>query len=180
MKKRTKMTALLMAMVLAMGSMTACGSSDDSNDTNTDTNTESNTNADSGSTEKIKLTVWAPQEDQTDYSKVDAKYGDNLLKYMCEAFDDAHSEWDIDFEYKVCSEGDAYNELSKDAAAGGDVFMYAGDQTVNLVENGIANQLVVDDELKSNNPANAFDTVTIDDAVYGVPITPNSGFMYDD
>lgn len=169
-----------MAMVLAMGSMTACGSSDDSNDTNTDTNTESNTNADSGSTEKIKLTVWAPQEDQTDYSKVDAKYGDNLLKYMCEAFDDAHSEWDIDFEYKVCSEGDAYNELSKDAAAGGDVFMYAGDQTVNLVENGIANQLVVDDELKSNNPANAFDTVTIDDAVYGVPFTPNSWFMYYD
>lgn len=166
-----------MAMVLVMGSMTACGSSDDSNNTSSD---DTNTNTNSGSTETIKLTVWAPQEDQTDYSKVDSKYGDNLLEYMCEAFNDAHPEWDIKFDYKVCSEGDAYSELSKDAAAGGDVFMYAGDQSVALVENGIANQLVVDDELKNGNPANAFDSVTVDGAVYGVPFTPNTWFMYYD
>lgn len=176
MKKRTKIVALLMAMVLVMGSMTACGSDSDSNDTNSD----SNTTSDSGSSEKIKLTVWAPQEDQTDYSSVDSKYGDNLLEYMCNAFNDAHPEWDIEFDYKVCSEGEAYEQLSKDAAAGGDVFMYAGDQTVSLVEAGIANQLVVDDETKNNNPANAFDTVTIDDAIYGVPFTPNTWFMYYD
>lgn len=182
MKKRTKMVALLMAMVLVMGSMTACGSSDDNNDSSTSDNTsgDTNTNDNSGSSEEIKLTVWAPQEDQTDYSKVDSKYGSNLLEYMCNTFNDAHPEWNIKFDYKVCSEGDAYTELSKDAAAGGDVFMYAGDQTVNMVENGIANQLVVDDELKNNNPANAFDTVTIDGAVYGVPFTPNTWFMYYD
>lgn len=179
MKKRTKIVALLMAMVLVMGSMTACGSSDDNNDTNT-SGDNTNTNDNSGSSEKIKLTVWAPQEDQTDYSKVDSKYGDNLLEYMCNAFNDAHPEWDIEFEYKVCAEGDAYTELSKDAAAGGDVFMYAGDQSVSLVEAGIANQIVVDDETKNNNPANSFDAVTIDGAVYGVPFTPNTWFMYYD
>lgn len=176
MKKRTKIVALLMAMVLVMGSMTACGSDSDSDSKSNDTNTTS----DSGSSEKIKLTVWAPQEDQTDYSSVDSKYGDDLLKYMCQAFNDAHPEWDIEFDYKVCSEGDAYGELSKDAAAGGDVFMYAGDQSVALVENGIANPIVVDDETKNNNPANAFDAVTIDDAIYGVPFTPNTWFMYYD
>ena len=182
MKKRTKIVSLLMAMVLVMGSMTACGSSDDSSsDTSSnDTNTSENTSENSGSTEKIKLTVWAPQEDQTDYSSVDSKYGDNLLKYMCNAFKDAHPEWNIEFDYKVCSEGDAYSELSKDAAAGGDVFMYAGDQSVSLVENGIANQLVIDDETKNGNPANAFDAVTVDGAVYGVPFTPNTWFMYYD
>ena len=135
MKKRTKITALLMAMVLVMGSMTACGSDDSdekdtSNTTNNDTNTEAEATPDASQEEakSLKLTVWAPQEDQTDYSSVDSKYGDNLLKYMCNAFKDAHPEWNIEFDYKVCSEGDAYSELSKDAAAGGDVFMYAGDQ----------------------------------------------------
>lgn len=180
MKKRTKIVALLMAMVLVMGSMTACGSSDDNNDTSTSDNTSGDTNDNSSSSEKIKLTVWAPQEDQTDYSKVDSKYGKSLLEYMCNAFNDAHPEWDIEFEYGVCSEGTAYEDISKDAAAAGDVFMYAGDQTVSLVEAGIANQLVIDDATKSANPANAFDTVTIDGAIYGVPFTPNTWFMYYD
>ena len=179
MKKRTKIVALLMAMVLVMGSMTACGS--DSDNDSSDTNTsDTNTSGDSGSSEKIKLTVWAPQEDHNDYSSVDSKYGKSLIEYMCNAFNDAHPEWDIEFDYKVCSEGDAYTELSKDAAAGGDVFMYAGDQTAAMVEAGITNQIVVDDDTKNNNPANAFDAVTIDGAVYGVPFTPNTWFLYYD
>ena len=180
MKKRTKTLALLMAMVLAMGSMTACGSDSDSDKKDTDTKTESNSNEESGKTEDIKLTVWTPQEEKTDYSKIDSKYSDGLIQYMCNAFNDAHPEWNIEFEYKVCAESDAYKELSKDAAAGGDVFMFAGDQTVDLVQSGIASQLVVSDELKNDNPENAFDTVTIDDGIYGVPFTPNTWFMYYD
>ena len=190
MKKRTKITALLMAMVLVMGSMTACGSDDSdekketSNTTNNDTNTSSEATPDASQEEakSLKLTVWAPQEDMNDYSDIDEKYKnkDGLIGYMCDQFNAAHPNWDIQFEYKVCGEDQAYGELSKDAEAGADVFMYAGDQAASLVEDGIMNQLVVGEDITSNNPADAMDAVTINDGVYGVPFTPNTWFMYYD
>ena len=169
-----------MAMVLAMGSMTACGGGSDTPATGGDT-----PSGDAGTQEQveakdIKLTVWAPQEEQTDYSAVDAKYGDHLLKYMCEAFDEAHPEWNIEFDYKVCSEGDAYSELSKDAAAGGDVFMFAGDQTASLVSEGILNPLAGTEEVAANNGERAMAAATVDGMVYGIPFTPNTWFMYYD
>lgn len=189
MKKRTKITALLMAMVLVMGSMTACGSDDSeekdtSNTANNDTNTEAEATPDASQEEakSLKLTVWAPQEDHNDYSSVDEKYKNKhgLIGYMCDQFNEAHPNWDIEFDYKVCGEDQAYNELSKDPEAGGDVFMYAGDQSVALVENGIMNQLVIGEDVTSNNPADAMNAVTVDDGVYGVPFTPNTWFMYYD
>ena len=111
MKKRTKITALLMAMVLVMGSMTACGSDDSdekketSNTTNNDTNTSSEATPDASQEEakSLTLTVWAPQEDHNDYSSVDAKYKNDhgLIGYMCDQFNEAHPNWDIKFEYKA-------------------------------------------------------------------------------
>lgn len=168
-----------MVLVMAMGSMTACGSKDDTDNTSSDT---SNTSSDTTSTEpeKIELTVWTPQEDQADYSKIDEKYGKSLIEYMCNAFNDAHPEWDIDFTYAVCAESDAYKELSKDAAAGADVFMYAGDQFASLVNNGIVLELLGLDDVVANNGEKAMNAVTMNDNVYGVPFTPNTWFMYYD
>ena len=68
-----------MAMVLVMGSMTACGSKDDT--ANTDNSSTGGDTATTTETKDITLTVWSPQDDQADFSKVDAKYGDNLLAY---------------------------------------------------------------------------------------------------
>lgn len=167
-----------MAMVLVMGSMTACGSKDETANTN-----NSSTGGDTATkteTKDITLTVWSPQDDQADFSKVDAKYGDNLLAYMCEAFNEAHPEWNITFKYAVCSEGDAYTELSKDAAAGADVFMYAGDQATSLIKNGIAQPLLGLDDVKANNGERAIQAVTNGSDTYGVPFTPNTWFLYYD
>lgn len=181
MKKRTKLVALLMAMVLVMGSMTACGSKEEADTTGT-TDTTNTTSDDTTSADPIdvKLTVWAPQEDQVSYADKDAKYGDNLIKYMCDAFNDAHPEWNIEFDYAVCPESDAYKELSKDAEAGADVFMYAGDQIASLVNNGIALELLGLDEVVANNTEVAMKSVTMKDSVYGIPFTPNTWFMYYD
>ena len=75
MKKRTKLVALLMAMVLVMGSMTACGSKEEADTSGTtDTSDTSNTTSDdttSADPIDVQLTVWAPQEDQKDYSDKD-------------------------------------------------------------------------------------------------------------
>ena len=184
MKKRTKLVALLMAMVLVMGSMTACGSKEEADTSGTtDTSDTSNTTSDdttSADPIDVQLTVWAPQEDQKDYSDKDSKYGSSLIEYMCNAFNDAHPEWNIEFKYAVCPESDAYKELSKDAAAGADVFMYAGDQVASLVNNGIALPLLGLDEVVANNTEIAMQSVTMKDSVYGIPFTPNTWFMYYD
>ncbi|MBQ1392687.1 MAG: extracellular solute-binding protein, partial [Lachnospiraceae bacterium] len=172
MKKRTKIVALLMAMVLVMGSMTACG--DKKKD-----DTASSDNNKTQQTEKVTLTVWAPQEDQKVYSSVSDK---KLLKYMCDEFNAAHPEWDITFKYAVCGEDKAKDEVTKDVAAAADVYMYAGDQVQTLVDAGallpIADQQLTD--VKANNEENALSAVTIDNKVYGVPFTPNTWFLYYD
>ena len=175
---------LLMAMVLSMGSLAACGGSKDESTTGGDSTTTTDAAATdavaSQETKNVKLTVWAPQEESKDYSKIDAKYGKNLLEYMCEQFDEAHPEWEIDFEYKVCSEADAYTELSKDASIGGDVFMYAGDQTASLVQEGIVLPLTGMDEVAANNGEKAIAAASVKGMNYGVPFTPNTWFLYYD
>jgi len=161
-----------MAMVLVMGSMTACG--DKKKD-----DTASSDNNKTQQTEKVTLTVWAPQEDQKVYSSVSDK---KLLKYMCDEFNAAHPEWDITFKYAVCGEDKAKDEVTKDVAAAADVYMYAGDQVQTLVDAGallpIADQQLTD--VKANNEENALSAVTIDNKVYGVPFTPNTWFLYYD
>jgi len=179
MKKRTKLVALLMAMVLVMGSMTACGGDDSKSDNN---NTSSDDNKKT-ETQDVTLTVWAPQEDQKDYSDVDSKFGGKkLLEYMCDQFNEDHPEWNITFKYAVCGEDVAKDEVTKDVAAAADVYMYAGDQVKTLVDAGallpIADQQLTD--VKENNAENALTAVTVDNKVYGVPYTPNTWFLYYD
>jgi arabinogalactan oligomer/maltooligosaccharide transport system substrate-binding protein len=179
MKKRTKLVALLMAMVLVMGSMTACGGDDSKSDNN---NTSSDDNKKT-ETQDVTLTVWAPQEDQKDYSDVDSKFGGKkLLEYMCDQFNEEHPEWNITFKYAVCGEADAKTQVTKDVAAAADVYMYPGDQVQSLADAGallpIADQQLTD--VKANNEENALSAVTIDNKVYGVPFTPNTWFLYYD
>ena len=173
MKKRTKIVALLMAMVLVMGSMTACG------DKKKDDTASSNDSNKTQKTEKMTLTVWAPQEDQKVYSGVS---NEKLLTYMCDEFNKAHPEWDITFKYAVCGESDAKTQVTKDVAAAADVYMYPGDQVQALADAGallpIAEQQLTD--VKANNEENALSAVTIDNKVYGVPFTPNTWFLYYD
>lgn len=192
MKKMTKFAALLMALVLAMGSMTACGGNGDK-----ETNSAAPANsaapeasaaaADDGSGEKtpVTLKVWAPQEEQKgDFGD----YGDNLLQYMADEFNKAQSKWELTIEPAVCAEGDLKTEIQKDPAAGADVFMYAGDQALELQDNGILQPLTSAgmEDVKSNNPVAAIESVTLEDKdlgesfVYGVPFTPNQWFMYYD
>lgn len=127
----------------------------------------------SGDAEAVTLTVWSPQEDQD---------GDNWLATECEAFAAAHPEWDITFNYGVCSEGDAKTQLATDAEAGADVYMFANDQIPDLISSGTIAQLGGDvaDQVTSSNSQTIIDSVTYEDGIYGVPFTANTWFMYYD
>ena len=158
---KKKVLAMLMATTMVATALTGCGSKSDSSTTG------------SSSDGKITLTVWSPQEDQD---------GDNWLKTECEAFAEAHPEWDLSFEYGVCSEGDAKTNLSTDAEAGADVYMFANDQIADLLNAGAIAELGGDyaEQVKEQNDATIVNSVTYEDGIYGIPFTANTWFMYYD
>ena len=123
----------------------------------------------------VTVTVWSPQEDQSD---------DNgkWLQTQCEAFAAAHPEWTIKFNYGVCSEGDAKTNIGTDPSAGADVYLFANDQIPDLLKAGGIAEFGGStlEAIKANNSETTANTVTYDGAVYGVPFTGNTWFMYYD
>ncbi len=121
----------------------------------------------------VTVTVWGPQEDQSD---------DNgkWLQTQCEAFNAAHPEWEITFKYGVCGEGDAKTNVGTDPSAAADVYMFANDQIPDLLKAGAIAELggKTVDAIKANNSETTVNTVTYNGAVYGVPFTANTWFMY--
>lgn len=167
--KLKKIIAIMMSMCMVSG-LAACGSKADGE-----------TAAEGNSTDEVRdvtLTVWGPQEDQ---SPVDG-YDEGILASMCEDFNEAHPEWNITFEYGVCGEDVAKDEVTKDVDAAADVYMYANDQLPILVEAGAIAELggANLDAVKAANSESMINTVTYEGGVYGVPFAYNGWFMYYD
>ena len=123
----------------------------------------------------VTVTVWGPQEDQSD---------DNgkWLQTQCENFAKEHADWDITFNYGVCSEGDAKTNVGTDPEAAADVYMFANDQIPDLLKAGAIAEFggKTLDAIKANNSETTVNTVSYDGSVYGVPFTANTWFMFYD
>ena len=123
----------------------------------------------------VTVTVWGPQEDQSD---------DNgkWLQTQCENFAKEHADWDLTFNYGVCSEGDAKTNVGTDPEAAADVYMFANDQIPDLLKSGAIAEFggKTLDAIKANNSETTVNTVRYDGSVYGVPFTANTWFMYYD
>ncbi len=190
--KKKKVLSLLLATAMAATCLTACGGNDTTTEPETTTEetgeeTTETTGEEAGeetteetvATEEEEITatikVWSPSEDQS------AENG-NWLGTMCDAFNEAHPNWNLTFEYGVCAEGDAKTQVGQDPTAAADVYMFANDQLTDLIAaNGIA-KLGGETEsyVKETNSQAIVDSVTVDGAVYGVPFTTNTWFMYYD
>lgn len=180
---KKKVLALLMATAMVV-SVTGCGNNaaETTAETTAETSAETtkeaaeDTEEDTGE-EAItcELTVWGPSEDQSEENG-------NWLPTMCEQFAAEHPNWDITFKYGVCAEGEAKATVTQDVEAAADVYMYANDNLTELVaSNGIA-RLGGETEsyVRNTNSEAIVDSVSIDGAVYGVPFTTNTWFMYYD
>lgn len=126
-------------------------------------------------TEKIRLMVWSPSEDQS-------KDSGQWLQTCCENFAALHPEWDITFVYGVSDEASAAAAVSQDPDASADVFMYANDTLTTMTD---ANALakfggIYAEELKATNSDTLLDSLTLDGDIYGVPFTTNTWYMYYD
>lgn len=120
------------------------------------------------------LLVWGPAEDQADAS--------SWLPVMCEQFAAEHPNWDLTFEFGVCPEGEAKATVTQDVEGAADVYMFANDNLTELVASNAIARLGGETEeyVKSTNSQAIVDSVSIDGAVYGVPFTTNTWFMYYD
>lgn len=172
-----KVIAGCLALSLMSVSLVGCGSND--NKATSEDNTKSDVSSDvSEETKDVKLTVWGPQEDQAAIGD----YSEGILKAMCDKFNEAHPEWNITFEYGVCSESDAKDVVTKDINAAADVYMFANDQIPVLVQSGALAQLggKTVENIESNNDESIINSVKYEDGYYGVPFTSNTWFMYYD
>lgn len=180
---------LLMAMVLATGSLAACGGgSDDSSSTPTQAPAADNQGSGEGDSStngtptKVSLKVWVPQEDTAAYKG----YDEGLTKHMCDEFNKSQQKWEITPEIKPMAEGDAYESVTTDPDKAADIMMVAGDNLVQLVDKKLVSPITISEaeEVKTNNSELAVAGATFNDAelggdyLYGVPFSPNTWFMY--
>ena len=172
-----KKKALSLFLVTAMAvSMVGCGSKDaDKNTEKKDTEAAVETEKPAAAEDEAwegDLTVWSPQEDQDT----------NWLQDQCEAFAAEHPNWKINFNYGVCAEGEAKDNVTKDVEAAADVYMLANDNIPELVSAGALSELGGDylGYVTSTNSDSILASVTYNDSVVAFPFTSNTWFMYYD
>lgn len=158
MKKRavSALAAVVMVASLAVTGLTGCGSSDSDK-------------------ESVRLMVWSPQGDQS-------KDKGEWLQTCCNAFAEEHPEWDITFVYGVADEASSAGQVSQDAEASADVFLYANDNLTTMTD---ADALVkfggkYREEIEATNSQTSLDSVTKDGEIYGVPFAINTWFLFYD
>ena len=176
MKKKT--LALLLACCMTLGLLSACGGNNNppAGDGPTQPSASDGQPQSPGAEpEKVSLTVWSPSEDQN------PDLGAWLVT-MCDQFNELHPEWDITFEYGVCTESEAKSLVPQDVDKAADVFVFSSTGLENLCQ---ANAITewggsYMQAVQENYPKSLVDTLYYEGGLFGVPITTNTYFMYYD
>ena len=123
-------------------------------------------------TQGVSLKVWVPQ------NQLDS----GIITQQQEAFAAAHPEWDITWITEVVGEDVAKENILKDVEAAADVFLFSSDQLVELVNAGAIARLGGETEkmVKETIAESVQETAMVGDAVYGIPFTHNTFYMYYD
>lgn len=125
-----------------------------------------------GSGGDVTLKVWCPQ------NQVDT----GIMEEQQKAFAAAHPEWNITWITEIVGEDNAKTEVLKDVDAAADVFLFASDQLIELVDAGAIAQLGGDAEklVKETIADSVRATAMVGDATYAIPFTHNTFFMFYD
>ena len=173
---KKKLVSLLLVSAMALGTFAGCGSNGAEGNEPAGTENQGAAAGTEAAAEEEKkdvtLTVWSPQEDQDS----------GWLSQQCDAFNAAHPNWDVKFEYGVCPEGEAKDTVKNDVEGSADLYMLASDNIPELASVNAVSEIGGSylDDIKANNTENIVNSVTYKDAVWAFPFTTNTWFMYYD
>ncbi|MBQ5676249.1 MAG: extracellular solute-binding protein, partial [Lachnospiraceae bacterium] len=164
MKKKLLALFLATSMVAAM---TGCG-----NNKAASTGATGSDATATGEVKDITLKVWCPQN----------QIETGIMEEQQKAFAAEHPEWNITWDTSIVGEDVAKTELLKDVDAGADVFFYASDQLLEMVDAGAIAQLggKAEELVQTTISDSVKATVMVGDEIYGIPFTHNTFFMYYD
>lgn len=162
-KKSKKAMALILSTLLVGTLFAGCGSKDKGGETKAPAGNETKTPAQK---QKVTLKVWGSQEDQT------------MLTSMIDAFKKAHTDKEYDISLGVVGEPDAKTKYLEDPAAAADVFAFANDQILDLVNAGGLYEVTRNkDAIISANSEGSIDAATVNGKLYGYPMTADNGYL---
>lgn len=176
---KKKLVTLLLVSAMAVGTLAGCGNNSNdknnagtTNDTKTEQNDAKGDDGADGEAKDVALKVWAP-ENQVQTGTIDS---------MCESFNEAHPEWNITFTVETQGEDTAKDAILNDVTAAADVYFFANDQLPALADAGAIAKLggTTEEMVKSTMADAVVSTVTYNDAIYAIPFTHNTFFMFYD
>lgn len=181
--KMKKLVALAMSLTMAF-SLVACGNSDASNtSTSTDaaaTTAASTEAAQTAPAEKqdVSLRIWGAEEDQT------------MLQGMIDSFKEHYADYaNFDIQLGTESESTAKDTVLADIEAAADVYSFASDQLIDLVNAGALQSVDEMDaaleayagksvaDVKSANASGSVDAATKDGTLYAFPMSADNGYF---
>ena len=167
---KKKALAVVMAAAMSLTMLAGCGN--DSAGQSGGASGSGNTGGSGSEVTDISLKVWCPQN-QVDPGIM----ADQQAQFAAE-----HPEWNITWTTEIVGEDNCKTELLKDVDAGADVFFFASDQLIEMVDAGAIARLggsaeqMVKDEIAESVRA----TVMVGDATYAIPFTHNTFYMFYD
>ncbi|MDE6926098.1 MAG: extracellular solute-binding protein, partial [Acetatifactor sp.] len=173
---RKKLLAAFLTATMVVAAMTGCGNSGTSGSGAAGSGTADSGNSSNGGgttgTTDVSLKVYCPQ------NQVDT----GIMEQQQQAFAAAHPEYNITWTTEIVGEDKCAENILKDVGAAADVFMFANDQLPSLVEAGAIARLGGEAEtmVKETNAESVIATVAVGDAIYAIPFTHNTFFMFYD
>lgn len=170
-----KAISFVLATVMSMSLLAGCGgekASTGAEATATGTEAAAPEAATTGEVTDVSLKVWCPQ------NQVDT----GIMEQQQAAFAAEHPEWNITWTTEVVGEDKAQESVLKDVEAAADVYFFANDQLESLVDAGAIARLGGETEayVRENTAESVLATACIDDALYAIPFTHNTFFMFYD
>lgn len=116
---------------------------------------------------KTTLKLWGPDAQQT------------TLKDMAAKFVEANPDLNVKVEVGVCSEKDAYGEVSKDPSAAADVFAFANDQLANFIRIGALAEIRNEyrTKVEADNIASTVNLGMFNGKLYGYPYAADNSYV---